>query len=150
MAVEYGPFNQHHKLHQEPVQHRANHFRHVPAPDNQRMITKDNYRHAAPAMNQNHGKNRVDTPRNVPNHRDKPKTELIFIGTSLVRGIGLELNKLGLDAIGYCNPGCCIEHISPRILNMIPKSYEGAVALQMAGNDCEQHEAKYITLKLLM
>ena len=69
------------------------------------------------------------------------RNQVIVIGTSLVRGLSLELNKLGHDAIGYTNPGCRIEHIMPRVNGMVPHKFVGTLLLLCAGNDCEVKSA---------
>lgn len=70
----------------------------------------------------------------------------IVIGSSLVRGIGLELYKLGDGgSVCFTNPGCKIIDVAPRIKNMIPLNFCGTVSLLLGGNDCECTNAEKVT-----
>lgn len=84
-----------------------------------------------------------DKHHNSHMHRRDPA--VVVVGTSLVRGMGLMLNKEGVDAVVYANPGCHIEHIHPRVTGMIPKDYTGCVVLQMGGNDCEEYQTDNVS-----
>jgi hypothetical protein len=66
---------------------------------------------------------------------------VIVVGTSQVRNVGGALHKRGVHTVCYTNPGCVISNISERITNMVPRNFEGKLILQIAGNDCSEHQA---------
>jgi hypothetical protein len=75
---------------------------------------------------------------------DSSKREVIVIGTSLVRGVGLKLNDDKLDVLTYTNAGCSIRHIHPRVKHMIPPNFDGSLILQIGGNDCSDNDSEYV------
>ena len=72
------------------------------------------------------------------------KKDVIVIGTSLVRDVSSKLNCDKLNVLSYTNAGCSIRHIHPRIKDMIPSNFDGALVLQMGGNDCSDNDSEYV------
>jgi hypothetical protein len=72
------------------------------------------------------------------------KKEVIVIGTSLVRGVGLKLNDDNLDVLTYTNAGCSINHIHPRIKHMVPPNFDGSLLFQIGGNDCSNNDSEHV------
>jgi hypothetical protein len=82
--------------------------------------------------------NQIHSEKNVG------KKDVIVIGTSLVRGVGVMLNDDRLDVVTYTNPGCSIRHIHPRIKHMIPEGFDGSLVLQVGGNDCSDNDSEKV------
>ena len=75
---------------------------------------------------------------------DTSSNDVIVIGTSLVRDIGVTLNDRNVNAVVYTNAGCSIRHIAPRFKQMIPPNYRGCIILQVGGNDCSYNESECV------
>jgi hypothetical protein len=71
-------------------------------------------------------------------------SDVLVLGTSHVRGLGLSLNRRKINATALCNPGCQIPHISRRIPYMIPTNFKGSLILQVGGNDCSEYNAETV------
>ena len=66
-------------------------------------------------------------------------SQTYVIGTSLTRGLGEQLHKLGADATSFTYAGTRIPHIRSRIPHAIPRTAQPTnVMLQCGGNDVER------------
>lgn len=79
--------------------------------------------------------------------QETEKKDVIVIGTSLVRDIGVKLNDQNVNAIVYTHAGCSIQHIAPRFRQMIPSNYNGCIVLQVGGNDCTDNDSESVINK---
>ena len=90
----------------------------------------------------------VDTnaPRSQPDTLREPSStalpcgQVAVIGSSIVRGVGLGLNKRGVDAVTFTYPGCEVPQITERISDILTKAYQpDTVVLQCGGNDLQNN-----------
>ena len=71
-----------------------------------------------------------------------PCPQVAVIGTSIVRGVGLGLNKRGVDALTFTYPGCELPQITERISSILTKAYQpDTVVLQCGGNDLQNNRS---------
>ena len=87
-----------------------------------------------------------DAPRSQPASLLEPSPsappcpQVAVIGSSIVRGVGLGLNKRGLDAVTYTYPGYEVPQITERISSILTKAYQpDTVVLQCGGNDLQNN-----------
>ena len=72
-----------------------------------------------------------------------PWRRVAVIGSSIVRGVDLGLNKRGVDAVTFTYPGYEVPQITERISSILTKSYHpDTVALQCGGNDLQNNRAR--------
>ena len=81
-------------------------------------------------------KQRMHPPRPVEDNK-----ETMVIGTSMVRGQGPLLNKAGVNACCYTNPGCLIPQIAPRLLDLVKEVKPAQIVIHCGGNDLEREDA---------
>ena len=87
------------------------------------------------------GENKTQSEKTVD------EDHVIGIGTSLVSGLGLELQKLGIENTAFCYRGSDIPRIQKNIPNIIPhelRDKQISIYLQCAGNDCENNTASAV------
>ena len=74
-----------------------------------------------------------------PARRDLRRVpDVVVVGTSLVRGLGKQWAKRGIDATCYIYPGCEIPFIRDRLPSIFTEDYHPPnVVLQCGGNDAE-------------
>ena len=69
-----------------------------------------------------------------------PCRQVAVIGSSIVRGVGLGLNKRGVDAVTFTYPGYEVSQITERISSILTESYQpDTVVLQCEGNDLQNN-----------
>ena len=90
----------------------------------------------------------VDTnaPRSQPDTLREPSStalpcgQVAVIGSSIVRGVGLGLNKRGVYAVTFTYPGCEVPQITEWISDILTKAYQpDTVVLQCGGNDLQNN-----------
>ena len=80
------------------------------------------------------------TPLREPSPGAFPRPQVAVIGSSIVRGVGLGLNKRGVDALTFTYPGCEVPQITARISSILTKAYQpDTVVLQCGGNDLQNN-----------
>ena len=62
------------------------------------------------------------TPLREPFPGALPRPQVAVIGSSIVRGVGLGLNKRGVDALTFTYPGCEVPQITARISSILTKA----------------------------
>ena len=83
---------------------------------------------------------RSHTPLREPSPGAFPRPQVAVIGSSIVRGVGLGLNKRGVDALTFTYPGCEVPQITARISSILTKAYQpDTVVLQCGGNDLQNN-----------
>ena len=87
-----------------------------------------------------------DTPRSQPASLLKPSPsappcpQVAVIGSSIVHGVGLRLNKCGVDAVTYTCPGYEVPQITERISSIQTKAYQpDTVVLQCGRYDLQNN-----------
>ena len=87
-----------------------------------------------------------DAPRSQPERPLEPSPtalpclQVAVIGSSIVRGVCLGLNKRGVDAVTFTYPGYEVPQITERISSILNKSYQpDTVVLQYGGNDLQNN-----------
>ena len=85
-----------------------------------------------------------DAPRSQPESPLEPSPtalpcrQVAVIGSSIVRYVGLGVNKRGVDAVTFTYPGYEVPQITERISSILTKSYQpDTVVLQCGGNDLQ-------------
>ena len=87
-----------------------------------------------------------DAPRSQPESPLEPSATALpcrrvaVIGSSVVLGVGLGLNKRGMDAVTFTYPGYEVPQITELISSILTKSYQpDTVVLQCGGNDLQNN-----------
>ena len=71
-----------------------------------------------------------------------PCPQVAVTGTSIIHGVGLGLNKRGVDALTFTYPGCEVPQITERISSILTKAYQpDTVVLQCGGNDLQYNRS---------
>lgn len=80
--------------------------------------------------------------------RQRPRRQsedTVVIGTSLTRGLGSKMNKLGVSATTYTYAGTLIPHIRSRIPHILSKGAKPKqIVLQCGGNDTEKEDTQRV------
>ena len=79
-------------------------------------------------------------PLREPSPGAFPRPQVAVIGSSIVRGVGLGLNKRDVDALTFTYPVCEVPQITARISSTLTKAYQpDTVVLQCGGNDLQNN-----------
>ena len=106
----------------------------APTPTAPEVTSTQSYAQAAASR-----ASRTTTP--APHHQKHP----IIIGTSLIKGAGGRLNKLGIPAECYSYPGSEIPRIRSRLKHVIPEPNKHSLCvLQAGGNDAERRPVESV------
>ena len=96
----------------------------------QRHANQHDQQHHANQHDQQRHANQLDQQRHTI------AADCVVIGSSLTRGLSTELNKNGVDSIGFVYPGCTIPRLK-RQINQIGLSKTEQVVVLCGGNDLD-------------